>query len=316
MKKKFLGFALLLCLIIPCAFMFAGCGNSNEDLIYAITVNQNLHGTISVDKETAKEGETVTITTAADEGYTLYAVLCDGVIVTSSTVTMPAKDIVISAIFKQIEQGYTLKQGNFIQASEATRFGDYVRQYSFYNTITVKDNNLMDLYVQLDSQFLQLNDISYLQDRDVITANVGGTEFKVKVVDSETFTLDFGVDSLIVFCYQTEYVINDGNYRSSYSKDESIIQLDVSINGNNITYTTTGEDSTPISSEEGTIVVRGSNIFLDFEDRYVFAKPVRPSDTSGRVVIKWIFFRYKDTGRFEELLENGKEDLFMSFTQI
>lgn len=74
---------------------------------YAITVDTTVNGTVTADKETAKAGETVTLTVTAVEGYELDTLTVDGVAVTVTNgtyvFTMPAKAVVVSATFKAVK---------------------------------------------------------------------------------------------------------------------------------------------------------------------------------------------------------------------
>ena len=72
---------------------------------YTITKNTTTNGSFEV-KETAKTGETVTITATPATGYELDQILVDGVAITGTTFTMPAKDVTVSVTFKAIN--YTI----------------------------------------------------------------------------------------------------------------------------------------------------------------------------------------------------------------
>ncbi len=134
-KHIFLAF---ICVIVG-SFVFTGC-NFSDDGNYSITVNQNEHGTVTVDKTTAKENEKVTITATADEGYVLYALLCDGTVLDSNIVTMPAKNIVVSAIFEQVsDQTIALGKGNYVQLAYVDEDGIYSENGTFFNSISIKE---------------------------------------------------------------------------------------------------------------------------------------------------------------------------------
>ena len=96
---------------------------------YAITVGASENGTVTADKETAKAGETVTLSVAAAEGYELDALTVAGtsskVVDTTKTTdgtytfTMPGEEVKVTATFKEYVPGQitvskvTLSQDDF-----------------------------------------------------------------------------------------------------------------------------------------------------------------------------------------------------------
>lgn len=78
---------------------------------YKVTAATAENGTVSVDKTTAKEGETVTISTNPANGYVLKSLSAadsngKAITVTNSTFQMPASDVTVSASFeKKPEEG-------------------------------------------------------------------------------------------------------------------------------------------------------------------------------------------------------------------
>lgn len=73
-----------------------------EKPTYAITVDEAENGTVTVDKETACEGETVTVTAKPDKGYVLQEITVnDGAVtVTDGKFTMPAEAVTVTAVFE------------------------------------------------------------------------------------------------------------------------------------------------------------------------------------------------------------------------
>ena len=71
---------------------------------YTITVDQTANGTVSANKQTANEGETITLTVAPDEGYRLVegSLKANGMVIQDKQFIMPAKDVVITAEFEKI----------------------------------------------------------------------------------------------------------------------------------------------------------------------------------------------------------------------
>lgn len=77
---------------------------------YGITIATVQNGTVTADKATATEGETVTLTVKPDTGYHLKSLMAGDKTLTSApyTFTMPAKEVTVSALFeKDAEQPTT-----------------------------------------------------------------------------------------------------------------------------------------------------------------------------------------------------------------
>lgn len=87
---------------------------------YAVTTAATENGTVAVDKETASEGETVTITTTPSEGYEVATVTAGDAEVTGTdntyTFTMPAKAVEVAVTFKAktvVDTNAAEKLGNY-----------------------------------------------------------------------------------------------------------------------------------------------------------------------------------------------------------
>lgn len=78
-------------------------GTTPAPNMYGITIGTMEHGTVTADKQTAAEGETVTLTVTPDSGYHLKAgsLLAGDIVVKGNTFTMPAKAVTITALFEQ-----------------------------------------------------------------------------------------------------------------------------------------------------------------------------------------------------------------------
>ena len=77
---------------------------------YAVKIAEMTNGTVTADKTTATEGETVTLTVKPDAGYHLKSLMAGEKTLTSApyTFTMPAKEVTVSALFeKDAEQPTT-----------------------------------------------------------------------------------------------------------------------------------------------------------------------------------------------------------------
>ena len=99
----------LLSSLMAAALLFTGCHRPEDAIVeYTITVESNIeNGTVSVDKTTATEGETVKITVKPNEGYlqdeiTVTDSSKNAITVTSNTFTMPKSNVVVSATFKHV----------------------------------------------------------------------------------------------------------------------------------------------------------------------------------------------------------------------
>lgn len=119
---------LIVCLIVGTVAMVA-CEQN-----YTVTIATTEHGTVTADKTTAKEGETVTLTVTPDENYRLVkgSLKVNGVAIEGNTFTMPGKDASVTAEFEYgkaipeltIDNAYEiLKQNN---GTMKMQFGDGV----------------------------------------------------------------------------------------------------------------------------------------------------------------------------------------------
>lgn len=112
---------------------------------YGITIATVQNGTVTADKATATEGETVKLTVNPDAGYHLKSLMAGDKTLTSApyTFTMPAKEVTVSALFeKDAEQPTTgsYKDGSY--TGSATGNGGKVSV-----TVTVKNGNISSIDV-------------------------------------------------------------------------------------------------------------------------------------------------------------------------
>ena len=70
---------------------------------YDITITAPENGTVTVDKQKAEEGETITVTATPAEGYELEAITVNGTAIVGNTFVMPAAAVTIAATFKKKE---------------------------------------------------------------------------------------------------------------------------------------------------------------------------------------------------------------------
>lgn len=125
-KRKSFLMILAMVLILPFAFMLYGCfGNNNNDNnnpdtplpegYYRITVQQTTGGQVNASKNSAQEGEEITLSYTTNNGYLFVRLtIKDGnnqdVELNDNKFTMPASDVTVSATFERISnQKYFLE---------------------------------------------------------------------------------------------------------------------------------------------------------------------------------------------------------------
>ena len=106
-KRKGFLMILAMVLILPFAFMLSGCfGNNNNDNnnneplpegYYRITVQQTTGGSVNASKNSAQEGEEITLSYTTNNGYLFVKVLVKDsnnqeVAVNNGKFTMPASE--------------------------------------------------------------------------------------------------------------------------------------------------------------------------------------------------------------------------------
>lgn len=69
---------------------------------YRISVSQPEHGTITASAESARAGDTITLTATPEDGYELTAYTVNGDAIEGDSFTMPEGDVSVSAVFDQI----------------------------------------------------------------------------------------------------------------------------------------------------------------------------------------------------------------------
>ncbi len=125
-KRKSFLIVLAMVLILPFAFMLSSCfgdnnnnnNNNNEPLpegYYRITVQQTTGGQVNASKNSAQEGEEITLSYTTNNGYLFVRLTVkDGnnqdVELNDNKFTMPASDVTVSATFERISnQKYFLE---------------------------------------------------------------------------------------------------------------------------------------------------------------------------------------------------------------
>ncbi|MBR6192842.1 MAG: BspA family leucine-rich repeat surface protein [Treponema sp.] len=121
-------------------------------IFHNICIAQDIeNGTVSVDKESAAQGETITVTAEPDEGYLLNSIhVIDSngneITVTENTFTMPKAHVTVSATFgyeikiaETIENGSVSTVKNFVMAGESVQIETVPLEGYELKSLTVTD---------------------------------------------------------------------------------------------------------------------------------------------------------------------------------
>lgn len=111
MKRKVALALLALVLVLSMVTAVACKPQETPSESYKITIAETTNGTITADKQTAKEGETVTLTVTPDEGYILKSgsLKFNDTAIEGTTFKMPNKDVTITAEFAKDMTGVTVE---------------------------------------------------------------------------------------------------------------------------------------------------------------------------------------------------------------
>ena len=105
---------LLVTLLPPALFLVTACQNpvtSGKETVYQISVNDPVNGKVNTDRETARAGETVTLSISPDEEHRIDSVRIIGVSGHNAvfeeyngfyTFTMPAEDVAVIVVFMPV----------------------------------------------------------------------------------------------------------------------------------------------------------------------------------------------------------------------
>ncbi|SCW71137.1 hypothetical protein SAMN02910456_02729, partial [Ruminococcaceae bacterium YRB3002] len=107
--------------------------------VYTVTVGDVSNGTVTVSAANASMGDVITVTATPDADYVLDTIKVDGTAISGNTFTMPAKNVVVTAVFKStlfsmsLEYNSSMVTVASVQATTNAREGDV---YTF--TVTPK----------------------------------------------------------------------------------------------------------------------------------------------------------------------------------
>lgn len=146
---------MALCLVL-CMFGAVAC-QPHQPATYKITVAETTNGTITADKQTAAEGETVTLTVTPDADYILKSgsLKFNDTAITGTTFKMPAEDVTVTAEFVKDMSNVGIetitKDGKKLTATQLsktatayifTQFGETALTVTAYvQDATLKDND-------------------------------------------------------------------------------------------------------------------------------------------------------------------------------
>ena len=120
------------------SLVVASCNQPNtsesqpDNTDYTITIEEMSHGSIVTELETAKKGDTVTLTISPDAGYELAegSLKVNGTVITSESFTMPGANVTISASFVTAGSVIEIEETNL----ELSATSELVAAYSHWST--------------------------------------------------------------------------------------------------------------------------------------------------------------------------------------
>ena len=180
---------------------------------YKITTAATTHGTVTVDQTSAKKGDTVTITTVPDTGYTLKSLTATdssgkNISITDSKFQMPASDVTINAVFekkaadaeKEISIGdisvtkdsfnglwqFRFKDSNYLNSVKQISVNDTAWEAYSFTPSTGGKYRIKDSALEFAQK--SYSQTAALKSGDVITITVNGYKtltFKVSIKDDK-----------------------------------------------------------------------------------------------------------------------------------
>jgi len=97
---------------------------------HKINVSDVTNGTVKADKETAIQGETVTLTVTANEGYKVKSVTANGVEVKDNKFVMPNKDVEVKVEFEKVTTPV-------VNVDTNPKTGDSILVYGIFGVIAI-----------------------------------------------------------------------------------------------------------------------------------------------------------------------------------
>ena len=124
---------------------------------YTVTVADGIqNGTVTADKTTAAAGETVTVTATPAEGYELDAITyVDGnnntVTVTDGQFAMPASDVTVTAVFREVPEAYKVTLAPVTGANVAISHTSAYEDQEITVTVAPKSGHELDTITAKDA---------------------------------------------------------------------------------------------------------------------------------------------------------------------
>ena len=224
-KRKSFLMILAMVLILPFAFMLTGCfgdenddDNSEEKSSYRIVVEQPRGGNITVSKNSAQEGEEITLSHQADRGYYFVSYVVIGenertISVNNNKFTMPASNVFVSARFAEGEnpnpgqddtevETYTISvsqtTGGSIRAYKSRAVEGEVVNLSFsenngysFNGFVVKDQNNNTIVVTNNSFTMPASNVTVSGTFTRISQN----EYAIEIMDNHYGNITYSSNS-------------------------------------------------------------------------------------------------------------------------
>ncbi len=258
---------------IICSYYSTTC--QAEQTSYNITIASTAHGTIQSNVAEAEEGEVITLTTTATNGYRLAAIRVVDAnnqpisVLHNTAFVMPASDVTISATFEAIAQGYT-EVASIVFWQTDNNYAWYDPGYRFEEI-----GNLIE-----SSNGLTVTDGSWLRPGEY-GIRIGGCKYDEYQQDSPgyiTLTLDEAavITKVVVNCAKS-HSNDNGKLKITLGNRTSGSSFSYS---NNVTYTPsnpTAVSSVKLATTKRAAAIRSVTLYTGSDNRPFYA----PNATAG-----------------------------------
>ena len=311
---KFIFIVLVLCLAAATLAMGAFATGSDESATetdtteapqYTITCNSDNHGWVTVSKDSAEAGETITVHVYPKPGYELDKLTVTEATLNQSnnTFTMPANNVIISATFKVAELHVNIggHTNGSISVSEPSEGNSYYYDEQVTVTVTPDDGYYLEsLTVGGDSVYAYYN-------------WYGVYTYSFYIYEDTTVSATF-TDGLTVSVSYNDY----GRYGTAVVSGD-YWQDDEFDYGETVYIECYPEDGYAVDEITVTDLVTGRSITVSesfYEDYFYFTMPEHPV----RVYVKFIEGEYKvnveksEHGTVSVDIRNASEDDIITIT--
>ncbi len=326
--KKLKYFLAVFALIFVSASFMMGCDDLNGT--YEVEIEICQHGIITVDKSSAKAGETINISAVADNGYELAVISCNGVALDSMKFTMPKDDVTLSALFKststgsgEAEQPLTLHKGTYVCRSLAivTDNGDYSyidnAEYYIYNYLTFKELSKVDAKIYVNGSYQDVNNVSYTRDGNTLTGRWEEFDFEAKLIDNNTIALKAD-NTIHIYYYIEDVKLSSGIFSGSTNGYNMQINF---INNDQFNVEVENADSqTIITQASGNYYIRGNRLYASAGNFEFFSIiPVDQIHKTGNDVTSFSFsyiLKVSETDIYFTFGSNAKYSTYFNKSEI